>query len=139
MTSDEVLTSCERAAELFAAGTVDLGSGTPQSPEDFVHAQSATTGLPEHMCRANMQKIRFVMAQMRAILDALTRGLDLNILARGYGTELRGVTVSYACQAPALGAVLPSNSPGVHALWLPAIALRVGLVLKPVTTTWARH
>jgi acyl-CoA reductase-like NAD-dependent aldehyde dehydrogenase len=27
--------------------------------------------------------------------------------------------------------VLPSNSPGVHALWVPTIALRIALVLKP--------
>jgi acyl-CoA reductase-like NAD-dependent aldehyde dehydrogenase len=30
-----------------------------------------------------------------------------------------------------LGLVLPSNSPGVHTLWLPVIALGVGLVMKP--------
>jgi acyl-CoA reductase-like NAD-dependent aldehyde dehydrogenase len=30
-----------------------------------------------------------------------------------------------------LGAVLPSNSPGVHTLWLPAVPLQFGLVLKP--------
>jgi acyl-CoA reductase-like NAD-dependent aldehyde dehydrogenase len=30
-----------------------------------------------------------------------------------------------------LGLVLPSNSPGVHSLWMPVIPLQVGLVLKP--------
>ena len=30
-----------------------------------------------------------------------------------------------------LGLVLPSNSPGVHTLWLPIIPLQIGLVLKP--------
>ena len=29
------------------------------------------------------------------------------------------------------GLVLPSNSPGVHTLWLPVIPLQIGLVLKP--------
>ena len=29
------------------------------------------------------------------------------------------------------GVVLPSNSPGVHSLWVPAIALKTALVLKP--------
>ena len=65
------------------------------------------------------------------MLDALTRGLPLEILSRGHGVEARGVTVSYQCQAPALGVVLPSNSPGVHTLWLPVIPMQVGLVLKP--------
>ncbi len=27
--------------------------------------------------------------------------------------------------------MLPSNSPGVHTLWLPMIPLQIGLVLKP--------
>ncbi len=61
----------------------------------------------------------------------LTRGLPLSILSRGYGVESRGVVVSYQAQSPALGLVLPSNSPGVHTLWLPVIPMQIGLVLKP--------
>ena len=118
------------AADIFMNDTVAIGDGQ-QSPEEFVHAQSASTGLPEHMCRANMDKNAFVLKNMREILDALTRGLDLEILTRGHGVESRGVTVSYQAQAPVLGAVLPSNSPGVHALWMPVIPLQLGLVLKP--------
>jgi acyl-CoA reductase-like NAD-dependent aldehyde dehydrogenase len=78
-----------------------------------------------------MKKNHFVLSNMDRILDALTRGLDLEILTRGYGVEERGVTVSYQAQAPALGLVLPSNSPGVHTLWLPVIPMQIGLVLKP--------
>jgi acyl-CoA reductase-like NAD-dependent aldehyde dehydrogenase len=96
-----------------------------------VKQQSATTGLPESLCRANMQKNMFVLSNMDRILDALSRGLDTEILWRGYGAEHRGVTVSYQAQSPVLGLVLPSNSPGVHTLWLPVIALGVGLVMKP--------
>jgi acyl-CoA reductase-like NAD-dependent aldehyde dehydrogenase len=78
-----------------------------------------------------MKKNHFVLNEMERILDALTRGLDLNILSRGYGVEARGVPVSYQAQTPVLGMVLPSNSPGVHTLWLPIIPLQIGLVLKP--------
>jgi acyl-CoA reductase-like NAD-dependent aldehyde dehydrogenase len=78
-----------------------------------------------------MQKNMFVLSNMDRILDALSRGLDTEILWRGYGAEHRGVTVSYQAQSPVLGLVLPSNSPGVHTLWLPVIALGVGLVMKP--------
>ena len=39
--------------------------------------------------------------------------------------------LSYQVQSPVVGLVLPSNSPGVHTLWLPIIPLQVGLVLKP--------
>jgi hypothetical protein len=93
--------------------------------------QSATTGLPEHMCRFNMEKNHFVLSQMDKILDSLTRGLDLDILSKGYGMEARGVPVSYQAQSPVLGMVLPSNSPGVHTLWMPIIPMQIGLVLKP--------
>ncbi|QDU59708.1 Putative succinate-semialdehyde dehydrogenase [NADP(+)] 2 [Planctomycetes bacterium Pan216] len=118
-----------KAGELYLNGTLPLGDGS-QTAEEFVKAQSSTTGMPENMCRANMQKNHFVLAEMENILEALTRGLDLEVLQRGYGEE-RGVTVSFQAQAPALGLVLPSNSPGVHTLWLPVIPMQVGLLLKP--------
>src|SRR5467141_1568097 len=78
-----------------------------------------------------MKKNHFVLSNMDQILEALTRGLDLKILTRGFGLEHRGLMVSYQTQAPALGLVLPSNSPGVHTLWLPVLPMQVGLVLKP--------
>ena len=120
----------KKAADLYVDAELPLGDGT-QTPDQFVRMQSATTGLPEHMCRFNMKKNHFVLNQMDKILDSLTRGLDLNILARGFGEESRGVPVSFQAQSPVLGLVLPSNSPGVHTLWLPIIPMQVGLVLKP--------
>ena len=126
----ELLQMARKAGELYVEAELPLGDGT-QTPDQFVRMQSATTGLPEHMCRFNMKKNHFVLSQMDKILDALTRGLDLNILSRGYGAESRGVPVSYQAQSPVLGLVLPSNSPGVHTLWLPIIPMQIGLVLKP--------
>jgi acyl-CoA reductase-like NAD-dependent aldehyde dehydrogenase len=128
----ELIARCKKAGELFETADLPIGDAA-QSVEDFVHQQSASTGLPEHMCRSNMKKNAFVLANLDRILDALTRGLDLDILARGYGEEGRGVTVSYQVQSPVLGAVLPNNSPGVHTLWLPAVAMQIGLLLKPGT------
>lgn len=126
----ELLEMCKKAAELFKSAALPVGDSM-QSVDDFVRQQSASTGLPEHMCRGNMDKNAFVLSNMGQILDCLTRGLDLSILTRGYGEEGRGVTVSFQAQTPILGAVLPNNSPGVHTLWLPAIPLQVGLALKP--------
>lgn len=128
--SQQLIQRCKKAAELFETADLPMGDQT-QSVQDFVHQQSASTGLPEHMCVSNMKKNAFVLANMDKILDSLTRGLDLEILSRGYGEEGRGVTVSYQVQTPVLGAVLPNNSPGVHTLWLPAVALQIGLLLKP--------
>jgi acyl-CoA reductase-like NAD-dependent aldehyde dehydrogenase len=126
---DELIARVARAADLYTSATLPMGDGT-QSADEFVHAQSASTGLPERMCRANMAKNAFVLREMRSILDALTRGLSLDVLTSGHGEE-RGVPISYQAQSPVLGLVLPSNSPGVHTLWLPIIPLQVGLVLKP--------
>src|SRR5947208_4536049 len=126
----ELIVMMKKAADLYLRATLPLGDGA-QTPEDFARQQSASTGLPEHMCKANMGKNHFVLSNMDKILDALTRGLDLNILTRGYGVGSRGVMVSYQAQAPVLGLVLPSNSPGVHTLWLPVISMQVGLLLKP--------
>jgi acyl-CoA reductase-like NAD-dependent aldehyde dehydrogenase len=126
----DLLKMVKKAADLYTEAELPLGNGT-QTPDQFVRMQSATTGLPEHMCRFNMKKNHFVLNEMERILDALTRGLDLNILSRGYGVEARSVPVSYQAQSPVLGMVLPSNSPGVHTLWLPIIPMQVGLVLKP--------
>ncbi len=126
----EILQRIKKAADLYTDAELPLGDGT-QTPDQFARMQSATTGLPEHMCRFNMKKNHFVLSNMDKILDALTRGLDLDILSRGWGVESRGVPVSYQAQSPVLGMVLPSNSPGVHTLWLPIIPMQVGLVLKP--------
>src|ERR1700730_17951210 len=126
----ELLKLMTKAGELYAKAELPLGHGT-QTPDQFARMQSATTGLPEHMCRGNMKKNHFVLNEMPRMLDSLTRGLDLNILSKGYGVESRGVPVSYQAQTPVLGLVLPSNSPGVHTLWLPIIPMQIGLVLKP--------
>jgi acyl-CoA reductase-like NAD-dependent aldehyde dehydrogenase len=126
---DELIARVGRAGELYMSGTLPMGDGT-QTADEFVHAQSASTGLPERMCRANMKKNAFVLGEMRNILESLTRGLSFDILSDGRGEE-RGVPVSYQAMSPVMGLVLPSNSPGVHTLWLPVVPMQIGLVLKP--------
>lgn len=126
----DLVEMCKKAAELYQFGELPLGNGT-QNPDEFCNMQSATTGLPEHMCRFNMGKNAFVLSHMGEILDALTRGLPYEVFSQGYGMEERGVMVSYQANAPVCGWVLPSNSPGVHTLWMPVIPLQIGLVLKP--------
>jgi acyl-CoA reductase-like NAD-dependent aldehyde dehydrogenase len=125
----ELLARCKKAADLFTTATLPAGEGT-QTPDEFVRCQTASTGLPEHMVRMNMQKLHYVLMNLESILKALMRGLDFDILTRGYGVE-DGVMRSYQANTPVLGMVLPSNSPGVHGLWLPVIPLQIGLVLKP--------
>jgi len=126
---DDLIARVATAGELYMNASLPMGDGT-QTPEEFARAQSASTGLPERMCRANMKKNGFVLAEMRRILTSLTRGLSLDVLSTGHGVE-RGVPISFQAQSPVLGLVLPSNSPGVHTLWLPIVPMQIGLVLKP--------
>jgi acyl-CoA reductase-like NAD-dependent aldehyde dehydrogenase len=128
--SDDLVGKFKRAADLFLNAELPLGDGTV-SPAEYVRLQSATTGLPENLCRSNMAKVHFVLDQLDRVLHSLTRGLDLDIFARCYSGERSDAPLSYLAQSPVLGMVLPNNSPGVHTLWLPALALRVGLVQKP--------
>ena len=48
---DELIARVGRAGELYMNATLPMGDGT-QSPDEFVRAQSASTGLPERMARA---------------------------------------------------------------------------------------
>jgi acyl-CoA reductase-like NAD-dependent aldehyde dehydrogenase len=125
----ELLSICSRGADLFINGDLPLGDSR-QTPQDYVEQTSATTGLPHVMVRRNMEKIRSVLANMRTIIRGLTRNLDLRILDTGTGEDA-GSAVSYFPRGRSLGVVLPSNSPGVHSLWIPAVALKTPLVLKP--------
>jgi acyl-CoA reductase-like NAD-dependent aldehyde dehydrogenase len=52
------------------------------------------------------------------------------MLDRGYG-EIGGRALSFFPRGKSLGVILPSNSPGVHSLWAPAIAFKTPLILKP--------
>jgi len=127
--SDRLLEMSSAAADHFLNDTLPLGD-TQQSPDDYVEQLSATTGMPYVMVRRNMIKIAGVMKEMRTVLRGLTRGLDLSLLDAGFG-EHDGHSLSFYPRTHALGVILPSNSPGVHSLWVPAIALKTPLVLKP--------
>jgi acyl-CoA reductase-like NAD-dependent aldehyde dehydrogenase len=120
---------CSAAADHFMTATLDLGD-TSQSAADYVLQLSATTGMPHVLVRRNMDKIAGVLKEMRSVLGGLTRGLDLSMLDAGHGDH-GGQALSFYPRTQALGVVLPSNSPGVHSLWVPAIALKMPLVLKP--------
>jgi acyl-CoA reductase-like NAD-dependent aldehyde dehydrogenase len=131
LSCDRLLQICERAAEVFLNETLPLGDqGHTQTPHLYVETLSATSGLPFVMVRRNMDKIASALRQMRTILNSLTRGLDLGIIDRGLG-EQAGARISFYPAANCLGLVMPSNSPGVNSLWLPAIPLKTPVILKP--------
>ncbi len=126
---DELMSMCRKAADLFMTGSLPLGD-EEQSFNDYVQQLSASTGMPAGYCRNNAAKIHKVMSEIDVVINGLTRGFDLSILDRGYGSHHGGL-LSYYRVGRLFGAVLPSNSPGVHSLWIPAVVLKAPIVLKP--------
>jgi len=126
---EQLVKICADGAKHFLSGDLPLGD-TAQSPDDYIRQVSATTGLPHALARNNMRKIYKMMAEMRTVLNGLTRNLDLAVLDRGFG-DAGGQELSFFPRGNSLGVVLPSNSPGVHSLWIPAFPLKMPLVLKP--------
>jgi acyl-CoA reductase-like NAD-dependent aldehyde dehydrogenase len=127
----ELIEISAKAGEHFLKGELPFGDkGHTQTAEDYVRTLSLTSGLPHVMVRRNMAKIHHALTNMRTVLNGLTRGLPLEVIDRGYG-EQSGAAVSYYPTTQALGLVMPSNSPAVNSLWLPAIALKTPVVIKP--------
>ena len=129
-----MLEICRAAGEQFMNATLPLnsdgGEGSGQSPDDYVATLSRTSGMPHTLCRKNMQKVFTVFDQMPGILRGLTRGMDPSVIDQGLG-EHSGVPVCFGATTDAMGVVLPSNSPAVNSIWMPAIALKIPVVLKP--------
>src|SRR4029453_8806610 len=120
-----------KAGDLFLNGTLPLGDkGHTQSAADYVATLSGTSGLPHVMVRRNMAKIHYALTHLSEVLNGLSRGLYLTILDRGFGEQF-GTKLSFFPTTQALGLVMPSNSPAVNSLWLPAMALKTPVIIKP--------
>lgn len=125
----DILAIYKKAADLFVNGTLPCGDAE-LTFDDYVRNLSATTGSPMVFCRRNALKVHYVLENIEEVLAGLTRGLDLEALDRGYTTKSGRMQAFYPT-TDVFGAVLPSNSPGVHSLWVPTIAFKVPLLLKP--------
>ena len=130
MSTVAMLDICARASELFAEAELEITPGHKQSPGDYADLVMHTGGLPRALVLQNIQKIAGVLKEMPAVLRGLSRGLDLRVLDEGVCDD-DGLLTSYRPATTHLAVVLPSNSPGVNALWLPAIAMRIPVLLKP--------
>lgn len=127
----ELIAMFREAARLFLEATLPIGMDQRgQSFEDYLRQLSATTGMPISYCRNNARKIHRVLDEIEPVLAGLMRGVSPETVDRGYGLQ-DGRMVSFLRRCRVFGAVLPSNSPGVHSLWIPAIALKTPIALKP--------
>ena len=130
-TCEQLIEISRKAGDIFLNGTLPFGDkGHTQSPQQYIETLSRTSGLPHVMVKMNMAKINDALANMRTVLNGLTRGLDLSVIDIGFG-EQSGCPVSYYPTTNCLGLVMPSNSPAVNSLWLPAIALKTPVIIKP--------
>ena len=125
----DILAIYKKAAAHFKDSVLPCGD-TELSFDDYVRNLSATTGSPMVFCRRNALKVHHVLDNIEEVLNGLTRGLDLEALDKGYSTK-GGRMQAFFPTTHVFGAVLPSNSPGVHSLWVPSLAFKMPLLLKP--------
>ena len=131
MKSTDLVEITKRAGEIFLSDDLPIGvDGEMQSPEDYVLSLAATSGLPHSLIRMNMQRLGGIFGQIEDIFRGLTRGLDFEVIDQGYG-EQGGAPVSFSATTDELAVILPSNSPAVNALWIPSLAMKVPVLLKP--------
>lgn len=126
---EDLIAMSAKAGELFMTAELPLGDCV-QTPDDYIQQLSRTSGLPHTLVRANMAKVHDGLTHLEDIVRGLTRGIPLQVIDQGFG-EVNGTDVSFYPTTDALGMVMPSNSPGVNALWLPSIAFKTPVILKP--------
>ncbi len=130
-TVNQLIDLSAKAGDLFLNGTLPFGDqGHTQSTQQYIETLSGTSGLPHIMVKRNMAKIHYALTHLSEVLNGLSRGLDMGIIDRGFGEQF-GTKLSFFPTCQALGLVMPSNSPAVNSLWLPAIALKTPVVIKP--------
>lgn len=118
----KIIDLLRHAADLFLEDELLVGEEV-MSPKRYCQLQSMVTGSPVSHCLRNMHKIADVMRSLNILLA--------NHLAHWrHDIGLHSLLRNGECQVKALGAQLPSNSPGVHQLWIPFLPF-VPVVLKP--------
>lgn len=125
----DILAMYKKAADYFLNATLPCGDAE-LTFDQYVRNLSATTGSAMVFCDRNARKVHYVLANIEEVIAGLTRGLPVEALDVGYTTSTGRMQAFYPT-TDVFGAVLPSNSPGVHSLWVPTIAFKIPLLLKP--------
>ncbi len=129
--TEKLLDYAEKASDIYLDGELPFGlDGETQDAAAYVSTLSRLTGLPHSLCRGNMFKVAAALKNMRAVISGLTRGLPPSLFDNGC-TRLGDIDINYFSTASSLGVTLPSNSPGVNSLWLPALVMKTPVLLKP--------
>ncbi|HYH68513.1 MAG TPA: aldehyde dehydrogenase family protein [Urbifossiella sp.] len=125
----DLLAMYDKAADYFLNAALPCGDAE-LTFDQYVRNLSSTTGSPVVFCDRNARKVHYVLSHIEEVIGGLTRGLPLDALDAGYTTR-GGRMQAFYPTTDVFGAVLPSNSPGVHSLWVPTIAFKIPLLLKP--------
>jgi acyl-CoA reductase-like NAD-dependent aldehyde dehydrogenase len=125
----DLLGMYKKAADFFLHAALPCGD-TELTFDQYIRNLSSTTGSPIVFCDRNARKVHYVLENIEEVIGGLTRGLDLDAIDRGYTTR-GGRMQAFYPTTNVFGAVLPSNSPGVHSLWVPTVAFKIPLLLKP--------
>ncbi len=114
-----------RAADIFLHDTLEVG-GVPLNPTMYCHLQSLVTGATETHCRLNMQKLHRVMKNLPELFENHLKAWQPQASLQNFSPDFSHCGE----KVPVLGVHLPSNSAGVHQLWIPFLAF-VPILLKP--------
>lgn len=125
----DLIAMYDKAADYFLNAALPCGDAE-LTFDQYVRNLSSTTGSPVVFCDRNARKVHYVLSHIEEVIGGLTRGLPLDALDAGYTTR-GGRMQAFYPTTDVFGAVLPSNSPGVHSLWVPTIAFKIPLLLKP--------
>ena len=125
----DILAMYKKAADYFLNAALPCGD-TELTFDQYTRNLSATTGSALVFCDRNARKVHYVLANIEEVIAGLTRGLPIEALDQGY-TTASGRMQAFYPTTDVFGAVLPSNSPGVHSLWVPTLAFKIPLLLKP--------
>ena len=125
LSTRNVISMLQEAGERFVTDDLEIGPGGPAAGfDDYIEQLSSTTGLPLQTCRSHAQRLRSALINISATTEALSYGRAPAELDEYFQDHAANLGNSVAV-------VLPSNAPGVNGLWLPLLAYRTPLALKP--------
>jgi hypothetical protein len=124
---ERMLSGLRDVATHFRNSELEVG-GVVMGPDEYCRIQSLATGVPERLCRENMDKIykAFMRTEqtLRGHLNSWRGDISLEDIFDGKEGD------GYARQSAILGGIWPSNSSGVYQLLPPGLALGPVLI-KP--------
>jgi acyl-CoA reductase-like NAD-dependent aldehyde dehydrogenase len=120
---DERLAALAHAGEVFSTGTVD-----GMSAGDYEHIVSRVTGMPISVVRSAAAAIADSAAEAYRSAQHARPAWDVNDWRDPLTRTGRGV---WTRRGDVFGVHAPGNHPGVHGLWLEALALGYRVAVRP--------